>query len=123
MSVSLKIRYFTDDYDWLCFKHAVELTNQGEEVHSTIEAYSETYEGSTVCNLCYKDDEDEEDKEWERIQRNEEEIIGYLRRIEERERQLRKSLEERSAVLRLTRPFSKARKVDPRILKQGEDAF
>jgi hypothetical protein len=128
MSVNLKIRYFTDEYQWLCFKHAVELTNEGKEVHSTIEAYGETYSDSTVCELCYNEYEDEEE-DWERIHKNEEELMEFFNELNKNKRKIGEVLKEmakrkpKPTKPRMSRLAMQLKNMDRRIIEQKEDAF
>ena len=55
IEVNIKIRYSSKDHSWLCFKHAVQLAMQGEDIDVDIDDYnSEYYMGSTSCDLCYQ---------------------------------------------------------------------
>ena len=53
MNLNLKIRFYTEDYSWLCFKHAAQEASKGEDVKTEVDDYgSENYLGTTWCLLC-----------------------------------------------------------------------
>ncbi len=49
MNINLRLRLYTDKLSWLCFKHAVEAANRGEEVKTDIDEFGEYYGGPTYC--------------------------------------------------------------------------
>ena len=54
MQLALEIRYYTEEYPWLCFRHAVEEANKGQSVKTEIDDFSrDSYLGPTECPLCY----------------------------------------------------------------------
>lgn len=53
MEIKMQIRFFTKKHSWLCFRHAVEQSQKGENIQTELENYeSDYYLGSTVCELC-----------------------------------------------------------------------
>ncbi len=56
MNLRLKIRFYTDKYSWLCFKHAIIEATHGVNVQTEIDDFdSEYYLGDTHCILCEKE--------------------------------------------------------------------
>lgn len=50
MQMNLRVRFFTEVYGWLCFKHATTEALAGREVKTEIDDYdSEYYMGTTWC--------------------------------------------------------------------------
>ena len=63
----MKIRYSSDKFSWLCFRHATQLAVQNNvAINVDIDDYdSEYYGGSTVCKLC----SDEIDSMYEKLEK------------------------------------------------------
>lgn len=61
MTIDMQVRYYTEDVEWLCFRHAVKRVMDGEDVHTEVDDY---YEDrcmiSTVCNDCCMEEEEHE---------------------------------------------------------------
>ena len=53
MDLRLEIKFYTDKYSWLCFRHAVEEVLKGEDVKTEIDNYrDENYLGTVNCIRC-----------------------------------------------------------------------
>jgi len=53
MNINLQVRFYTEDYSWLCFRHAVQEASKGKDVKTEIDEYDvEYYGGPTFCLLC-----------------------------------------------------------------------
>jgi len=59
MQINLKARFSTDKHNWICLRHAIILSIQGEDVQLDIDDYdSDYYMGGTVCKLCANEPEE-----------------------------------------------------------------
>ena len=53
MEVHFYIRYYTEDFPWLCFRHATILAIEGLTIETEIDDYRNEYSLlETVCPLC-----------------------------------------------------------------------
>ena len=53
MQLNVQVRFYTADYPWLCFRHAIEEAVKGVEVSVEVDDYhSDHYMGQTHCELC-----------------------------------------------------------------------
>ena len=88
MNIDLKVRYYTDKHDWLCFTHAVRAAVSGVKVETDIDDFgSEYYLGTTRCVQCDFEKENEDEDLTLRLQNQE----ALLREIDRR-RQLGKEV-------------------------------
>jgi hypothetical protein len=61
MEFDIVIQYSTEEYLWLCFRHAVILAFKGEDVDAKVTSSgSEDYEWLTICDLCVAEREQKE---------------------------------------------------------------
>lgn len=59
MEFDIRIRFYTKDRSWLCFRHAVQRAQWGEDVKTEIDDFgSEYYLGTTSCVDCSESSEE-----------------------------------------------------------------
>jgi hypothetical protein len=53
MEVRLEVRYYTEDFSWLCFRHATALAIEGFSIETDIDDYRSEYSLiERVCPFC-----------------------------------------------------------------------
>jgi len=53
MDIDMQLKFYTDDADWLCFRHATVRVMKGENVKHDVDDFNdEHYLGTTICVDC-----------------------------------------------------------------------
>jgi len=56
MEVHLAVRYYSEDFPWLCFRHAAILAIEGLSIETEIDDYRSDYSLiERVCPLCERE--------------------------------------------------------------------
>jgi len=80
MRIEAKVRYFTNEHDGLCFRHAVHQAMQNIHVHTEVYAHDEPY----YCDFCLEEMDEriarQEEQNEERIKKNAEEFEKTLKK-------------------------------------------